>query len=174
RDATCSGPELACNDDAVGLTSQVQVFLAAGQTVVVFVDTFAAPGGAFTLNISQSGPCPVNTLPGVSPQTVTGSTSGLPAAFTGTCAGAGPENTLSWTAPASGTYTIDTAGSPYDTVLYVRDVNCGGMELACDDDGGPGVTSQLQVTLVAGQTVVIFVDSFGSTGGSYTLNIAGP
>lgn len=53
RDATCGGAELACNDDTGGLQSSVQVTLAAGQTIRVFVDGAASTDfGAFTLNIS--------------------------------------------------------------------------------------------------------------------------
>jgi hypothetical protein len=70
-------------------------------------------------------------------------------------------------------FTFDTNGSPTDTVLHVRNSSCGGAELACDDDGGSGLASLLSVNLTAGQTVVVFVDSF-STGGEYTLNVSGP
>jgi hypothetical protein len=49
----CDGPELGCNDDAVGLTSSVTVPLAAGQTVIIVVDGFGGETGPFTLNISN-------------------------------------------------------------------------------------------------------------------------
>jgi hypothetical protein len=48
---TCTGPELACNDDFGGVQSQVTVPLTAGQTVVVFADRFSS-GGTFTLTIT--------------------------------------------------------------------------------------------------------------------------
>lgn len=52
REGTCEGMELACNDDSMGLQSQVFVELAAGQTVVVVVDGFGyGNAGPFVLNI---------------------------------------------------------------------------------------------------------------------------
>lgn len=52
RDAACEGAELACNDDAMSLQSQVFVELAAGQTVVVVVDGFGyGNAGPFMLTI---------------------------------------------------------------------------------------------------------------------------
>ena len=52
HDAQCLGPELACNDDAVGVTSEVTVFLSMGQTVVIAVDGFSGAAGPFTLNVN--------------------------------------------------------------------------------------------------------------------------
>lgn len=53
QDSPC-GAELACNDDAADLLqSQVQIMLAAGQTIVIVLDSFAPDeGGSFTLNIA--------------------------------------------------------------------------------------------------------------------------
>ena len=62
-------------------------------------------------------------------------------------------------------------GSGYDTMLYLRTDSCTGAELACDDDFGGGVQSQVTVRLSAGQTVFVFMDGFGMSSGSYVLNI---
>jgi hypothetical protein len=48
----CGGAELACNDDAMGLQSQVTVPLAAGQVVIIVVDGYSGATGPFTLNIN--------------------------------------------------------------------------------------------------------------------------
>jgi len=48
----CDGPELGCNDDAGGATSEVVIDLAAGQSVIVVVEGFGGGTGAFTLNIN--------------------------------------------------------------------------------------------------------------------------
>ena len=50
--------------------------------------------------------------------------------------------------------------------------DCFGVELGCNDDFN-GPQSQLQLSLSSGQTVWLFVDSYGM-GGNYTLNISGP
>jgi putative metal-binding protein len=173
RAGSCAGSELACDDDGgPGLTSVVNVFLTQGDTVVVFADSYAT-GGAYTLHVSGPAPCPALSLGSTSPQTVTGNNSGSPATVTSSCGGTGPESAYFFIAPAPGSFTFDTAGSAFDTVLHVRDGNCIGTELGCDDDAGPGLTSLLVLNLVQGQAVVVFVDSFAA-GGAYTLNVAGP
>jgi hypothetical protein len=57
RDGTCTGTELACNDDACGLgglQSLVTVSLVEGQGVVIVVDSaVVAAGGMYQLAITQ-------------------------------------------------------------------------------------------------------------------------
>jgi len=125
-----------------------------------------------------------NVSPACAGQTDLGNA--LPTAATGSTVGAASEQSLEscgsgglaapevvyrWTAPASGTYVVDSAGSQFDTILVVRDGDCNGRELACDDDGGSGVTSRLTVTLSAGQTIAIIVDGFENGSGAFGLNI---
>ncbi|MFO0685649.1 MAG: hypothetical protein U0234_26545 [Sandaracinus sp.] len=74
-----------------------------------------------------------------------------------------------WTAPSAGTYVIDLNGSDYDTQLAVLSA-CQGTELACDDDGGTGTQSLVQVLFTAGQQVIIDVDGHNDDG-NYVLNI---
>ena len=81
-----------------------------------------------------------------------------------------PEREFWWTAPATGTYVIDTSGSSYDTLIFVREGGCNGLELACNDDTPQDLTSAVQVDLVAGQIISIFVDGFSGTG-SFNLHI---
>lgn len=98
---------------------------------------------------------------------------GLPMAGArgGTMAG---EVVYRWIAPTSGTFTFNTVGSAFDTLLYVRDGGCSGRDLACNDDisGTMNTLSSLDVTLSAGQSVLIVVDGFGSNSGAFVLNIA--
>lgn len=91
----------------------------------------------------------------------------------GSCGGEGsPEMHFSWTAPAAGTYTFDTTGTDFDTVLYVRDGACLGAELDCNDDNDDGLQSTVVVSLRAGQTVVIVVDGYDEKeSGPFVLNI---
>jgi len=173
RDTDCNGPELGCDDDSGGnFNSLVVVNLVQGQTVAIFADSYSS-GGSYVLNISPPPPCPALSLGSISPQTVMGNTSGGSNLYVGSCAGSGLEDSYSFTAPANGTYTFDTIGSPYDTVLHVRDGTCGGLELACDDDAGGNLTSLLSVTLAQGQQVVVFVDSFFGSG-PYSFHVSGP
>lgn len=61
------------------------------------------------------------------------------------------ESTLSFTAPETGAYAFDTAGSVHDTVVYVLNGGCKGEELACNDDfGNDNRQSRAIVSLTAG------------------------
>ncbi len=195
RNASCGGTELACNDDAGGTNqSQVAVTLAAGQTIVIVVDGYGAASGNYSLHITggaaasptptrtptttptPGGSCPQTNLGSTLPVSVSGSTAGRANALSGaSCGGGGgaPDYAYQWAAPSAGTYTIDTFGSSFDTVLYVRNASCGGTELACNDDAGGTNQSQVAVTLAAGQTIVIVVDGYGAASGNYSLHITG-
>lgn len=80
----------------------------------------------------------------------------------------------SWTAPASGSVTIDTAGSNYDTLLGVYTgtaVNALTTIGANDDASGLGLRSRVTFTASSGVTYQIAVDGFNADTGDITLNI---
>jgi len=90
----------------------------------------------------------------------------------GTCGGDGaPEKSFLFVAPRSGTYTFDTIGSAFDTVLYLRDGN--GAQLACNDDiqGAVNALSRVSVTLSESQSISVFVDGFNGQGGAFVLRV---
>ncbi|MBI3386971.1 MAG: hypothetical protein HY027_04430 [Deltaproteobacteria bacterium] len=120
--------------------------------------------------------CVQTDLGSTVPVSVTGTTVGGANALGGAACGEGgdtaPDFTYEWTAPADGAYVIETLGSAFDTVLYVRDGVCNGRELACNDDTNGSMQSQINVQLVAGQTVIIVVDGFGDAAGTFQLSIA--
>lgn len=64
-----------------------------------------------------------------------------------------------------------TAGSGYDTVLGIRPVS--GTTWTCDDDSGPGTTSQIDTTLNAGEYYVV-VDGWNNSRGDYVLTMGWP
>ncbi len=76
-----------------------------------------------------------------------------------------------WEAPSTGCFTVDTGSSDYDTVLRHFDA-CGGTELDCDDDGGDGTTSLLELNVTAGDIVYISLDGYSSySSGVFVLDI---
>jgi hypothetical protein len=173
RDGGCGGPELACNDDFSFLQqSLVAVGLAAGQTVMVAVDG-GAESGTYDLAIDFVS-CPDADLDSDLPESIDGTTIGaidkLSMVGCGQVDVPAPDYVFEWTAPAAGAYTIDLAGSDYDTVLYVQDAACGGDELACNDDS-IGLASLVDVNLAADQTVVIVISGYSGSVGNFTLNI---
>ncbi|MEM6290673.1 MAG: hypothetical protein AAGA54_05385 [Myxococcota bacterium] len=173
-DASCAGPELACDDDGGdSVQSSISLALDGGQTVIVVVDGYNANDGAFSLSVDgqTADSCEVTPLAGNVPVSTTGTTSGV-SQHEGSCGGgSAPESAFSWVAPQAGTYTIGTAGSDFDTVLHVRDGSCIGPELDCDDDGGPSTQSSLTVSLAANQEIVIFVDGYNTNVGDFVLTI---
>ncbi|MCA9604235.1 MAG: lamin tail domain-containing protein [Myxococcales bacterium] len=91
----------------------------------------------------------------------------------GSCGGSGPDATFAFTAPSTGTYTFDTAGSAIDTTLYVLAGSCDGAELACDnDDATLSPQSRVTIDLGADEMVIIVVDGYASAEGMITLNIS--
>jgi hypothetical protein len=106
----------------------------------------------------------------------------LPLRITGSTAGGGndvnpstcayssaADRAFAFVAPADGTYTFDTFGSSYDTVLYMFD-ECGGREVACNDDTG-GLQSQVRGPIRAGQRVIVVVDGYATNQGNFRLTI---
>ena len=79
-----------------------------------------------------------------------------------------------YVASCDGTVMVDTDGSVFgpsnDTVLSVYG-ECGGAELACDDDAGPGLLSLATFEAVAGETYYIRIAGFMDNSGDLVLNI---
>ena len=121
--------------------------------------------------------CPQIDLASMLSVTHTGSTAGAANGLGGASCGLGgnaaPDVAFAYTAPATGFYIIDTIGSDFDTVLYVRDGSCSGAELACNDDRRlRDSSSQVGIALNEGQHIVIVVDGFAAASGSYALHVA--
>lgn len=173
RDGLCGGPELACNDNADASTfdARVAASLSGGETVTVIIDGFALAGGEADVTVEFfEGMCPDDDAGSAVPVTVSGSTVDSDNTTFSSCGGStGNDEQYTFIAPTTDTYAIDTAGSDFDTVLHVFD-SCGGSELACDDNAD-GLTSRLNIDLVAGQEIVVVVDAFGMESGDYDLNI---
>ncbi len=168
----CGGDEFGCSDD-VGSdeTSHLNLLMTAGQEVIVAVDGAALEEGNYTVSVDRDV-CPDVVLDSVAPLSISGTTAGELDASTGSCGGAGaPGVSFLYTAPEPGVYTIDTAGSSFDTVLYAV-AECGGAETACNDNGGIDDTSRINVTLAAGEEVLFVVDGASAESGAFDVNIS--
>ena len=178
--SSCYAPEIGCSDDAQGLQSQVSTYAQAGQTLLVVVDSYGDTGGRYVLNVTGEGQmapqCPMYELGGVMGQAVVADE--LPwtssSVFENWCNGSGAAATMLWTAPYTGTFVFDTAGSTFDTVLLVRD-SCDGITIDCNDDY-IGLQSRVMLPASAGQSVLIAIQSYGGgatvPGYVYQLNIS--
>ncbi|MBK9188407.1 MAG: hypothetical protein IPM33_05565 [Phycisphaerales bacterium] len=173
--AQCGGVELACNDDACGLQSQTNVEVQANTAYIIRVSGYFGARGTGTLTIDQvscgvgNDCCATADVIGVGSTAF--DTSNATNDGTGTCGASGtsPDIWYSFTAPSDGTYTIDSCGSTYDTVLSAMSA-CYGAELACNDDSC-GLQSSITLALVQGQTILLRVAGFGGQVGSGVLNI---
>lgn len=116
--------------------------------------------------------CSPTPLAGTTPLSVTGTTIGNLDLFSTSCGyGNAPDVYFSFTAPAAGSYTFDTVGSSFDTVLEIRKDDCEGAKLGCDDNGAGNSLSTLTVQLDANQTVVVVLDGVSNAQGAYKLNV---
>ena len=176
------------NDDVSGTTtSRVTLTVSAGTTYRISVDGYNAARGAITLHwaLTAAAGAPANdafaaaqALPAPS-GTVTGSNVGATKepgepAQAGDAGGASVW--YSWTPATSGSATIDTAGSSFDTTLGVyTGTSVGALTLrAANDDVASGTTtSRVTLTVSAGTTYRISVDGYGARQGAITLNWAG-
>lgn len=83
----------------------------------------------------------------------------------------------SWVAPESGSVTLDTAGSSFDTVLevYTGAGLTNLISVAANDDATANLsTSLVNFTAVAGVSYPIMVDGYGGANGSIQLNVRLP
>ncbi len=112
---------------------------------------------------------------------------GLPITTTGSNVGASRESNeptahgssgsvwWTWTALSSGSVTIDTNGSSYDTMLGVyMGTTLGGLsDIASDDDAGDGLASLVTFSAIGGTAYQIAVGGFSGSFGSINLHITG-
>jgi len=82
-----------------------------------------------------------------------------------------------WTAPASGTATINTSGSNFDTLLGVytgTSVSALTKKSSNDDATRSVVYSKVSFKVTAGTTYRIAVDGYNGASGNVTLNLSAP
>ena len=165
--------EIVCDDDGgTGLTSSASIVLGAGESIVILVDGYNGDTGAWDLNINTNGgDCgEIDIMSMLGSPVASGSTAAEDNHFTQSCGGADAvEAVIVFVAPADGSYTFDTVGSDYDTVLSAYDVCTDGSELACNDDTS-GVQSEITVNLVSGQEIFIAVSGYSGDTGAWVLN----
>ncbi|HEX2837818.1 MAG TPA: hypothetical protein VHN77_06790, partial [Phycisphaerales bacterium] len=170
---SCGGSEIACNDDACGLSSAVTINAVQGTTYLVRLAGWNGTQGAGQINVAV--PAANDLCSGATP-VVIGSTNFDTSTAANddatNCGGSGPELFYSFTPAASGGYQIDTIGSGFDTILAVLEADCV-TELVCNDDNGT-LQSTVSTFLAGGTTYIIQVDGFGGAFGAGVLNINGP
>jgi Bacterial pre-peptidase C-terminal domain len=172
---------IASNDDCCGgRQSKVSFPAVSGTTYQIAVDGYNKATGSVTLNWSQSAP-PANDL-FANAQIVFGSSGTATGSNVGATKESGEPNHggnaggasiwYRWTAPATGTATIDTSGSSFDTLLAVYTGSAvNALTTIASNDDAPGVqTSKVAFPAASGTTYQIAVDGYNAKTGSATLN----
>ena len=111
--------------------------------------------------------------------TYVGDTTGNIGQAEGSCGGAPGEAVFKLELAEPSRLIIDSIGSEFDSLLYIRAGTCGlGQELACDDDSGNYQWSaKIDLPLVPAGTYFIFLDGFtvdaqrGPDEGPFVLNL---
>jgi hypothetical protein len=175
---------IAANDDVsrYNLTSALTFTAVAGTTYHIAVDGYGGASGSIALNLSETA-APVNDAFANATQLV-----GRGITWNGTNIGAtvetgepyqlgmrgGASVWFTWTATTSGSVSVNTAGSSFDTVLavYTGTSLSGLTTVAANDDASYGtLTSRVTFNAVAGTTYHIAVDGYYAAMGSIVLNL---
>ncbi len=189
-EGSCDGPEIACDDDGgPGLLSQITVATTAGTTYYLLVDGWSGSQGEFCIAF-QSGAPPANDECEDAIEVV----EGLNGPFSNAGASTSTEgdvtpgcffiddpyqNTVYYTFVGDGSdYLISTStgcggiiSGNFDTQMAVFEGACDGPEIACDDDSGTGLLSEVSISTVAGTTYYILVDGFAGSEGQYCIAV---
>lgn len=83
----------------------------------------------------------------------------------------GKDQLVAFTAPVTDYYAIDTFGSSFDTVLAVYD-QCGGAELACNNDAAALPQSELVRKFQQGERALLVVEGAAGDSGAGVVNVA--
>ncbi len=172
-----SASELACDDDGFAGSdlSQLTVTVAMNESVLLAVEGSSGATGEFVINVIPSLTCAdedIDTATG--DDVATGDTSAADNDIVHPCAADGPEHLVRFMPTATGTHTIDTAGSDFNTVLAVYEGCHVAYTEACNDDALPDGISQVEVELTEGIPVLIGVGGSGDETGNFALNITPP
>ncbi len=141
------------------------------------IDAFCTTAGVVSSACTCDGPCvPIppadscdtaRVLPGRS-QTISGSLLGFSDASRGSCGGGGPDRV--WVFDLTERSVVRAESSGFDTVLYLH-ADCGGAELACNDDiTDTNRGSLFEVTVPAGR-YALTLDSYDRDVGGFSVDL---
>jgi hypothetical protein len=181
----CNGTQLACNDDACGLRSQLTFDAVANTTYLIRVSGYENSRGTFNIKVN-------NGVFGDVCQTaevlnIPGTGANFQSLFDKTgCtdeSSCGSNDLIDywhrWTAPSSGVARLSTCigQTNFNTTLAVFGGTCGALSpIVCNDDAVPAcsnpLASRVQWNAVAGTTYYIRVASVNNVIGEYDLDLS--
>ncbi len=169
-DGVIGGDEVCDGDDLGGADCTSEGF--AGGTLACLEDC----SGFDTSSCDAAGnACADEFLAEIGAPALIGNTEMEDDDLDGSCGGAGGNDlVVEFTAPEAGTYAFDTYGSDFDTEIALFTDCDGATELACNDDFGGTLQSQVILDMRAGQVVLVMIDGFNGSVGNVSLNIGPP
>jgi PKD repeat protein len=175
---------VAANDDAaLANTSQVTFNATVGTAYQIAVDGYGEEQGQIALSIVQAAGAAVANDAFANAETLAGtSTSATGSNYDATAQAGEPAHAgqtaaksiwWKWTAPANGVCTVDTIGSPFDTVLavYTGSSFSSLTSVASDDQSGGSNTSKVSFNTTTGTTYFFAVDGRSGAGGAVALQM---
>ena len=168
---------IAENDDAAGLQSRVVVAVTRGTEYRLRVAGYGGASGDIVLNWDLRSEIPLTNDLFSEALTI----SGRMGQTTGNNAEAGRESGepgqgdrsvwWKWRAPGSGTATIDTVGSNFDTTLGVyTGSRVDDLNTIAENDDGAGLQSRVVVAVTRGTEYRLRVAGYGGASGDIVLN----
>ncbi|MGD8813649.1 MAG: C1 family peptidase, partial [Anaerolineales bacterium] len=175
---------VACNDDSGSLQSSVSFTASAETAYHIQVASYSSGGGTLELNADFTAfPPPINDIMADAIVIEAVPYTNMQSTINATLEVDEPETQCGWnneasvwyrfTPSSSGTFSVDTFGSDYDTVLHVyEDLGGGSLELmGCNDDS---VDEQSKAVFSAslGSSYLIGITHYGEgSGGNLVLNL---
>ena len=169
----CGGTEIAANDDACGLQSELSFTSDGASTYFIMVEGFGSNSGNYSMVVSCALESGADDCASAGPiscgDTFVGDTS------TATDTGGNPAPDVWYTFTGGGfpetvTLSLCDGGTGYDSLLRVFDA-CGGTEIATNDDSC-GLQSELSFDSDGTSTYNIMVEGFGSGSGAFSLAVS--
>ncbi len=174
---------VVANDDAASVASQVTFNATVGTAYQIAVDGYGEEQGQIALSVVQAAGAAVANDAFANAETLAGtSTSATGSNYDATAQAGEPAHAgqtaaksiwWKWTAPANGSCTVDTIGSPFDTVLavYTGSSFPSLTSVASDDQSGGSNTSKVSFNTTTGTTYFFAVDGRSGAGGAVALHL---
>jgi hypothetical protein len=176
-----------CNDDWVGLTSQITITATANVSYKIMVSSYTIDGGALSFhanfypaaaNDNFANATTINTVPFTGTLSQFGATTESSDPIASCSIDSAPFNTVwyKYTLPTNTTVHADTYGSTYDTILSVYTGSSGHLTevmASCSDDAGGTTQSETSFPGTAGTTYYFMIQAYQAQIGNLTFHVNG-
>ncbi len=178
----CGGALVGSSDDFEETTDSVIVLenLTVGVDYIIQVDAPGDVAGSFILQLLENqNPPPTNVCNNGAtfttlPSTEVGTTEFASNLNSPTEGGSGPEVSYRVNIQNGGNLSVETQGSMFDTVVYIRKGTCDGPQVGYNDDFLGRQSSRLILEELEGDDYFVFVDSkSASDRGEFQLHLSG-